>query len=337
MKIPDRQDALKAFYREHLTDPPREEAPSTNGHGSKLSDEEVIRRVNNESTDKGARLFEGDISGYPSQSEADMAFCQKVAFWTKVPDQIERVWRASKLWRGKGDTHRSYAAKTIERAIDRTEETYREAGIKVGSGKVTAPEPTLAPDPVMDGAAYSGVFGEAVALIEPHVESDPAALLLSTITAFGNALGRGPYIQVGADKHRGNLYTALVGDTAKARKGMSWKPVRDVMHTTDKAWTEGRLSSGEGLIAEVRDAVERRNGDGEMKTIDPGVKDKRLLIMEGELSQALKVMKREGNTLSPIMRNAWDGETLKTMVKHSPLRATDPTFRSSDTLRGPSF
>jgi hypothetical protein len=46
--------------------------------------------------------------------------------------------------------------------------------------------------------------------------------------------------------------------------------------------------------------------------------------MEGELSQALKVMKREGNTLSPIMRNAWDGENLKTMVKHSPLKATNP-------------
>jgi hypothetical protein len=35
-------------------------------------------------------------------------------------------------------------------------------------------------------------------------------------------------------------------------------------------------------------------------------------------------MKREGNTLSPVLRNAWDGKTLKTMVKHSPLRATNP-------------
>ena len=61
-----------------------------------------------------------------------------------------------------------------------------------------------------------------------------------------------------------------------------------------------------------------------MKVVDAGVKDKRLLVMEGELSQVLKVMKREGNTLSPVMRNAWDGENLRTMVKHSPHRATDP-------------
>ena len=43
-----------------------------------------------------------------------------------------------------------------------------------------------------------------------------------------------------------------------------------------------------------------------MKVVDAGVKDKRLLVQEGELSQALKVMKREGNTLSPVLRNAWD-------------------------------
>jgi len=31
---------------------------------------------------------------------------------------------------------------------------------------------------------------------------------------------------------------------------------------------------------------------------------------------------REGNTLSPVIRNAWDGKTLQTMAKNSPLRAT---------------
>jgi hypothetical protein len=34
-------------------------------------------------------------------------------------------------------------------------------------------------------------------------------------------------------------------------------------------------------------------------------------------------MKREGNTLSPVLCNAWHGKTPKTMVKHSPLRATN--------------
>lgn len=101
-----------------------------------------------------------------------------------------------------------------------------------------------------------------------------------------------------------------------------------MMHAADANWTDTRvlsgLSSGEGLISEVRDPVQGLDKDGETKAVDHGVEDKRLLVMEGELSQTLKVIKREGNTLSPVLRNAWDGEGLRTMVKNSPHRATDP-------------
>jgi len=34
------------------------------------------------------------------------------------------------------------------------------------------------------------------------------------------------------------------------------------------------------------------------------------------------VLAREGNTLSAIVRQAWDGEPLQTMVRNDPLRAT---------------
>lgn len=182
--------------------------------------------------------------------------------------------------------------------------------------------------PEMDDAAYRGLFGEAVELVEPHTEGDPVAVLTSALVAFGSMMGRGPYMQIGATRHRTNLFVGNVGKTSKGRKGSSWSPVKSVSHAVDSEWAEGRilsgLSSGEGLISEVRDPLQVPDNDGGMKTVDPGVKDKRLLVMEGELSQALKVMKREGNTLSPVMRNAWDGETLRTMVKHSPHRATDP-------------
>jgi hypothetical protein len=192
----------------------------------------------------------------------------------------------------------------------------------------SAPAPEPPPDPEIAPEAFRGVFGEIVDAVDPHIEGDPVAVLLSSLVAVGNAMGRGPYVQIGATKHRCNLFCGIVGDTAKARKGTTWEPIRDLMHAADRHWTEGRvtsgLSSGEGLIAEVRDPISVPGKDSEMKVVDLGVKDKRLLVMEGELAQALKVMKREGNTLSPLMRNAWDGVSLKTMVKHSPLKATDP-------------
>jgi len=56
--------------------------------------------------------------------------------------------------------------------------------------------------------------------------------------------------------------------------------------------------------------------------IDHGIEDKRLLCIEEEFAQALKVMSREGNILSTIVRCAWDGSRLAPMTKHNPIEAT---------------
>jgi len=52
------------------------------------------------------------------------------------------------------------------------------------------------------------------------------------------------------------------------------------------------------------------------------VRDKRLLVFEGEFAQVLRVLRREGNTLSGLLRNAWDGRPLGNMTKQTPLKAT---------------
>jgi hypothetical protein len=80
--------------------------------------------------------------------------------------------------------------------------------------------------------------------------------------------------------------------------------------------------SGEGLIYAVRDRVEGENKKGEPIVIDSGVEDKRLLVLEADLAGVLKVMSREGNTLSPIIRQAWDDGTLQTLTKNNPMKAT---------------
>jgi hypothetical protein len=67
--------------------------------------------------------------------------------------------------------------------------------------------------------------------------------------------------------------------------------------------------------------------------------DKRLFVIEGEFANVLKVMAREGNTLSPVIRAAWESGRLRTMVKNSPARATDAHISiightTRDELRG---
>jgi len=198
-----------------------------------------------------------------------------------------------------------------------------QTGASAEKEEAAPPEP-----PTMDEAAYRGIFGRIVDMVAPHTEGDPVAILGNALVYFGNVLGRGPHMMVGATPHHPNLYLALVGKTARGRKGSASDPLEDIFLGVDEHWSMNRvlsgLSSGEGLITEVRDPVQAPDKDGEMRTVDPGVEDKRLLIVEGELSQALKVMKREGNTLSPVLRNGWDGKTLRTLVKNNPLRSTRP-------------
>jgi hypothetical protein len=186
--------------------------------------------------------------------------------------------------------------------------------------------------------AFHGLAGRAIKMIGPHTEADATALLVQLLVAFGNAAGRGPGWRVGADAHHLNLYVALVGDTATGRKGTSWAEVRRVFELAEPEWVRERvrsgLSSGEGLIHHVRDdLVTRRkartkaekqeaDGDGFIEDVEPGVDDKRLLAFQGELGQTFKVMAREGNPLSPILRDMWDHGNAGNLTKNQPEKTT---------------
>ena len=183
--------------------------------------------------------------------------------------------------------------------------------------------------PIIDDAAYHGLAGEIVRTISPHSEADPVALLVQSLTFYGNLIGNSAHYRVEADHHHANLFVVLVGESAKGRKGTSGGRVRSAMEPVDQQWIDGRmkggLSSGEGLINEVRDEVQKWDHKKKrFDIVDPGVTDKRLMVLEAEFANALAVMERPGNTLSPTIRNAWDGHTLSTLTKNSPLKATKP-------------
>ncbi len=183
--------------------------------------------------------------------------------------------------------------------------------------KQLPPQSHELPWPVLDPAAYHGVIGQFVKAVEPYSEADPVGLLLHTLQGFGCLIGRDPHVLVEHLPHHARLNVALVGNSANARKGTAWSTPKLMFRKIDEAWVKNRvrsgLSSGEGLIYNVRDA----EGD------DPGETDKRLLIIEQEFAGALKAMQREGNTLSARIRDAWDHGTLTPMTKRDRLTATD--------------
>jgi hypothetical protein len=202
---------------------------------------------------------------------------------------------------------------------------------KVTPGLLAALEGVLEPKrgrwPELDGKALYGLSGDIVGAIEPYTEADPTAVLINILVGFGNAVGRGSYVMAGGGRHHLNLFAGIVGDTSKGRKGTSWELPYQLLSEADPEWANERvksgLSSGEGLINAVRDPIRAPGKDGEPTIVDVGVQDKRLLAMEGEFAAVLQAMTRSGNTVSANIRNAWDGKRLETLVKHSPLKATN--------------
>jgi hypothetical protein len=166
-----------------------------------------------------------------------------------------------------------------------------------GDHSETGPMLPQWPEPLRE-EAFHGLVGELVRLIEPHTEGDPAAVLLQFLAAWGSMAGRGAYYLVEGDYHHTNLFVVIVGATSKGRKGTSWSRVRAVLAAIDEDWADNciirGLGSGEGLI----DALSGESAD------------KRCLIQEAEFARVLAVTSRQGTTLSPILREAYDTSSL---------------------------
>lgn len=90
-------------------------------------------------------LYSGDFSAYSSQSEADMAFCNMLAFWCGCDaEKMDAIFRQSGLMRDKWDRKQSgttYGVITLQKAISGCSQTYNpkkqnDYSISIGNGKV---------------------------------------------------------------------------------------------------------------------------------------------------------------------------------------------------------
>jgi phage/plasmid primase-like uncharacterized protein len=168
--------------------------------------------------------------------------------------------------------------------------------------------------PQLAGAALHGRLGELVQLWEPFTEAHPAGILFALLTGFGAMLGREYYFTIGGVEHRANLYVMLIGATGDGRKGTAVAIARTILRTIDPTFganISGGMSSGEGIIFKLADPPEPKSGS------PAPAKDRRLLIVESEMSAPFKRMSRDGNSLSAVLRQAWDGDTLSTLTKGS--------------------
>lgn len=117
--IEERQPQVKDFYNRFIE---KEKAPKSSAASEPMSpklEDDIILNIAYSAANsfKFIDIFEGNWSEYySSQSEADQALCNMLAFYTQDPEQIDRLFRQSKLMRDKWERD-DYREHTIDKAI----------------------------------------------------------------------------------------------------------------------------------------------------------------------------------------------------------------------------
>jgi len=123
-----RQMELNKVHAKYLGEPDKSGGVNTGGatppEELDIDDEEVVEKAKDAANgDSFESLWNGMTAGYDSQSEADLALCAYLSFWTGGDEkQMDRLFRQSGLMRTKWDNVHSsdgstYGEMTIETAI----------------------------------------------------------------------------------------------------------------------------------------------------------------------------------------------------------------------------
>lgn len=170
-----------------------------------------------------------------------------------------------------------------------------------------------------------GLVGDIARAGSAQTEANPFAIALNAMVYIGCGLGRAVHMLVGDTAHHPRLFATQVGRSGLGRKGDALSLCRRLHAAVDRRQNEispgvhsGGLSTREGLIHLIHDGY--LDGKNEV----PAVQDKRLYVIESEFSNVLHQTRREGNTLSPALRDLWDGGCLKPATKSSRVGVAEP-------------
>ena len=124
LEIEEHGEQLAAVLEKYMvrTKMKKTTPPSASSGPVELDDVALIEKAKKgRNGEQFAALWAGDTSSYQSQSEADMALCNWLAWWTnKDAARMDRLFRSSGLMREKWDRRQSgstYGAITIQEAI----------------------------------------------------------------------------------------------------------------------------------------------------------------------------------------------------------------------------
>lgn len=192
-------------------------------------------------------------------------------------------------------------------------------------------EPKQTLEPFIKEECFHGIAGLLANESAPLVGVSREAVLFQFLIFVGNMCAHNFYFNLGGSKLYLNDYLLIVGETSKAKKGTSLKTVKYFIEKINEEYfntcIRTGVNSGEGLVNAVRDRVitSEKNKKGEIieTVLDEGGKSKIALFIEPEFSRLMKSGKRDGNTATEILRQAWDGDYLEVVVKKDSCSSSD--------------
>ena len=336
-----RQAELDAFLAEHFPPEPKIEkgAGTANGNGH-LSDHEILEiGVRAKNGAKLRSLLAGNCDGYPSPSEADMAFCSLLAFYTQDESQIDRLYRGSKLFRDKWDEKHygngaTYGEHTIRKAIASTVESYKRPagenelphvyreqvthrGNEIRDLSVTVPddipESLIEPPQTVDfpEAAWAGLFGQWRDMVGNKTEAPFPYLWAAFLQAVGLMVGRSVWRESPRPLYP-NFFVLLLGQTGDSRK-------------STVEWFEHQLLTHLGVDVEILFGIVSTEGIIERLAQREGVK---ALGYSDEFRSLLSVAKRKGTQdILPRLQSLYSCPEKESVDRRqAPATAINPFF-----------
>lgn len=169
------------------------------------------------------------------------------------------------------------------------------------------PGPHRSPNvPTISSRAYHGLIGDYVRALAPGTEADPVGILLTSLSFLGCRMGPGIYVPVTGTRHPPRIWPLTVGKTSTGRKGttaaVAINPFSAITAFSALPRRASGLSSGEGLIQSFMD-----DDDGNQPP-------RELFIIESEYESVLQRGRKDGNSLTSILRQAWETGDLSTLT-----------------------
>jgi hypothetical protein len=235
--VEDRQAELEALHRQLFDSSNKQKAQGPRPGPSStldLDDAELIDRAHKAANGfKFSQLWAGNWqgAGYASHSEADLALCEMLAFWTGGdPVRIDRLFWQSGLYRNKWD-RTDYRERTIARALSMTTEFYNPGGCghkpedgqerpQGGDGQAQEPgSQTCGQDgiPIWPEGAIDGVAGDFARTFARFLETPLQFLAMAFLTILGHIIGSRINL-LSELKTTLRLFVILLGKSGDTRK-----------------------------------------------------------------------------------------------------------------------